>query len=69
MSQSLKSRFCEYWNTLKNMQPAEYLKRLEKNRDRVRRWRHSIYKDPIKHAIYKKKQRAYRKRKAIEAKA
>ena len=51
------------------MQPDEYAKRLQINREKVKRWRHSIYHDPIKHAIYKKKQReAYKKRVAVKAK-
>ena len=63
------TRFVEYWTNLKRYMPEEYERQLKANRERVKKSRRAIYQDPVKHEIYKKKQRdVYRKRTAIKSK-
>ena len=59
--------FKEYWNNLKTGKPELYQEKLKSNRERIRRLRAEIYKDPEKHKAYKERQRErYKQRKALK---
>ena len=51
------SNFQKYWQRLKSERPKEYDRKLERNRERIRAMRKSIYSDPEKHKLHKEKQR------------
>ena len=53
----MDSYFQVYWNNLKTNDTAKYEERLRINRERIQRYRKSIYSDKAKHTEYKQKQR------------